>query len=63
LLIIESFFDPLLQWLDHMVGERFLRPEHRALVLTAKEPDELLDALERWRPAAAPGKWLDAAGR
>ncbi len=46
-----------------MVGERFLRSEHRALVLTAAEPDELLDALERWRPATALGKWLDDAGR
>ncbi len=63
LLNIAAFFDPLLGWLDHMVRERFLRPEHRALVLTASEPDELLDALERWRPAAAPGKWLDDAGR
>ncbi len=63
LLNIDAFFDPLLTWLDHMVRERFLRPEHRALVLTAAAPEELLDALEQWRPAAAPGKWLDAAGR
>jgi uncharacterized protein (TIGR00730 family) len=63
LLNVASFFDPLLQWLDHMVRERFLRPEHRALVLTAAEPDELLEALERWRPAESPGKWLDDAGR
>ncbi len=63
LLNTAAFFDPLLGWLDHVVRERFLRPEHRALVLTAAEPDELLDALEIWRPAAAPGKWLDNAGR
>jgi uncharacterized protein (TIGR00730 family) len=63
LLNIERFFDPLLQWLDHMVRERFLRPEHRALVMTATEPDDLLDGLERWRPATAPSKWLNDAGR
>ena len=63
LLNIAAFFDPLLSWLDQMVRERFLRPEHRALVLTAAEPDELLDALEKWRPVEAPGKWLDDAGR
>jgi len=58
-----AFFDPLLSWLDHMVRERFLRPEHRELVLTAAEPDELIDLLEAWRPARGPGKWLDEAGR
>ena len=63
LLNTESFFDPLLGWLDHMVRERFLRPEHRAAVLTAAGPDEVLDKLEEWRPTAAPGKWLDEAGR
>ena len=46
-----------------MVRERFLRPEHRELVLTAAEPDELIDLLAAWRPTAAPGKWLDDAGR
>ena len=63
LLNTDAFFDPLLSWLDHMVRERFLRPEHRALVLTAAEPDGLLDGLAAWRPTATPGKWLDAAGR
>ncbi len=62
LLNTDAFFDPLLNWIHHMVRERFLRPEHRALVLTAEEPGELLDALEKWQPAAAPGKWLDAEG-
>ena len=63
LLNTASFFDPLLGWLDHMVRERFLRPEHRELVLTAAEPEAMLDLLEAWRPTRAPGKWLDEAGR
>jgi uncharacterized protein (TIGR00730 family) len=63
LLNVSAFFDPLLDWLDHMVRERFLRPEHRAMVLTVAEPEELLDVLERWRPAKSPGKWLEEAGR
>ncbi len=33
------------------------------LVLTAAGPDELIGLLEAWRPARAPGKWLDEAGR
>ncbi len=63
LLNVQGFFDPLLTWLDHMVRERFLRPEHRGLVLTATEPEGLLDKLAAWRPTAAPAKWLDEAGR
>ena len=63
LLNVNAFFDPLLDWLDRMVRECFLRPQHRALVLTAAEPEALLDALAAWRPAEAPGKWLDDAGR
>ncbi len=63
LLNIAAFFDPLLGWINHMVREHFLRPEHRALVLTGAGSDELLDRLEAWRPTPAPGKWLDEAGR
>ena len=63
LLNINTFFDPLLAWLDRMVRERFLRPQHRALLLTAAEPEALLEALAAWRPAEAPSKWLDDAGR
>ena len=63
LLNTAAFFDPLLNWLDHMVRERFLHPEHRERVLTAGAADELLDLLEAWRPTPAPGKWLDDAGR
>ena len=63
LLNVAAFFDPLTSWLDHMVRERFLRPEHRELVLTAAESDDLIERMQAWRPTRAPGKWLDEAGR
>jgi uncharacterized protein (TIGR00730 family) len=62
LLNIAGFFDPLLNWIDHMVRERFLRPEHREMVLTATNPDDLLDALAAWRPTQAAGKWFKELG-
>jgi uncharacterized protein (TIGR00730 family) len=45
LLNVADFFSPLIGWLDHMVREQFLRAEHRKLVLTSAEPEELLDLL------------------
>ena len=59
LLDVEGFFDPLLAFLDHTVTERFVSPEHRALVLAADRPDALLDLLAGWRPAARDATRLD----
>ena len=58
LLDVEGFYEPLLTFLDHTVGERFVTPEHRALVLSADDPAALLDRLAAWEPGAARGKWL-----
>jgi uncharacterized protein (TIGR00730 family) len=58
LLNVEGYFDTLLAMLDHAVAERFVRPEHRALVLSGSDPSELLSALERHR-APQLEKWID----
>src|SRR5207302_4926260 len=42
LLNTAGFFDPLLAWVDRCVAEGFLRPEHRALLRVAGDPEELL---------------------
>jgi hypothetical protein len=56
-----GYFDLLLRFLDHAVDERFLRAEHRALLLRAAEAEPLLDAMAGWTsPAVA--KWVDADG-
>jgi len=56
LLDVGGFFDPLIDFLDRAVRERFVRPEHRALVTAGNDPDRLLEALERYQPPAV-GKW------
>jgi uncharacterized protein (TIGR00730 family) len=58
LLNVEGYFDPLLVLFDHAHGEGFVRPEHRALVLAAEAPDELLDAFEAFEPPLLP-RWID----
>lgn len=58
LLNVEGFYDPLLALFDHAAAERFVRPEHRALVLAETDPERLLDRLGRWQPPAL-DKWID----
>ncbi len=54
----ERYFDPLIRFFDHMVEERFLRPEHRALMLVEHDPAALLDRLARFK-APPVDKWID----
>jgi uncharacterized protein (TIGR00730 family) len=56
-----GYFDLLLGFLDNAVSERFLRAEHRALLLREAAPEPLLDAMAGWRPPAV-AKWVDADG-
>jgi predicted Rossmann-fold nucleotide-binding protein len=60
--MLMGFYSPLLRMFDHAVGERFLKPENRALVLARDRPADLLQALEQWRPAHIE-KWLDRETR
>jgi uncharacterized protein (TIGR00730 family) len=61
LLNIRGFYDKLLAFLDHAVEQRFIKPVHRATVMVADRPDDLLAKLEAYR-APASGKWIDRAG-
>lgn len=58
LINVDGYFDSLLAFLDHTVGQRFVRAEHRDLVLVAAEPAGLLDAFADHEPVAV-AKWLD----
>jgi uncharacterized protein (TIGR00730 family) len=53
-----GYWGPLRAMLDHAARERFVRPEHRATLLSHDDPAALLDALEAWEPAAL-AKWMD----
>jgi uncharacterized protein (TIGR00730 family) len=62
LLNVAGYWGPLLALLDHAVDQRFVRPEHRADLLSDGDPDRLLDALAAWRPSHD-DKWIDRVGR
>src|SRR3954454_7952836 len=58
LLDTAGYWAPLAGWLDHAVEQRFVRAEHRAMLLTDDDPARLLDRLTSYRPPDVQ-KWLD----
>jgi hypothetical protein len=61
LLDVAGYYSSLLAFLDHAIAERFVRAEHREMVLADTDPGRLLDAMQQWVPPKA-GKWLDRKG-
>ena len=57
LLDVDGFYANLIAFLDHAVEERFLRPEHRAMLIVETSSNALLDRFESY---AAPKleKWI-----
>jgi uncharacterized protein (TIGR00730 family) len=56
-----GFYAPLLAQFARAVDQRFIRPQHAALVLAADEPGALLDELAAWEPPPPVRKWTDPA--
>ncbi len=56
LLNVEAYFDPLLEFLDHAVRQRFLKLRHRQMLISEDSPAKLL---EKFRTHRAPNvdKW------
>ncbi|WP_437881711.1 TIGR00730 family Rossman fold protein [Pseudomonas sp. LRF_L74] len=59
LLDANSFYASLGNFLDHLVGEGFVRPQHRAMLQRSENAAQLLDSLDAWQPVAAP-KWVES---
>jgi uncharacterized protein (TIGR00730 family) len=55
---VRGYYEGLAAFLDHAVTEGFLRPEHRAVLMVAEDPAELLDRLAAFE-APTVGKWLE----
>lgn len=58
LLDVAGYWQPLVAFFDHAVQERFLRPQHRALLLVEETPEALLAALAAC-VLPAQEKWID----
>ena len=55
---VEGYYDGLLRWLSHAVGEGFVRREHLGLLLFAETSAELLDRFAAWTPPPGPRAWM-----
>jgi uncharacterized protein (TIGR00730 family) len=54
-----GYYDGLLRWLSHAIGEGFVKRENLGLLLFGDTPATLLDRLAAWRPPPGPRAWLD----
>ena len=57
LLDVGGFWRPLLALLDHLVAQRFVREEYRALLAVDADGERLLDTMAS-RPLPAVARWL-----
>ncbi len=57
LLNVNGFYDRLIQFLDHLVAERFVKQESRNMLFTAAAPAELLANMQQYQPVAVL-KWI-----
>ncbi len=62
LLDIENYYGPMIELFDRAVTEGFVVPDHRNLVLTERDPDLLLDLMERYTPPITK-KWIEPEER
>jgi len=59
LLNVEGYYDGIAGFLADAVVERFLRQEHRDMLLVEREPHALLERLRGFEPDAVLPKWID----
>ena len=55
---VDGFFDHLLGFLDHATAERFIRKQHRDMIVADSDPERLIARLKSWS-APDVSKWLD----
>jgi uncharacterized protein (TIGR00730 family) len=55
---VAGFYAQLLGFIEHCVTERFIRPQHRAMLLVDTDPENLLRRLSDYSPPAVE-KWID----
>ena len=59
LLDVDGYYAGVADFLSHAVKERFLREEHRGMLIVEREPRVLIDRLKRFEPGAVRPKWID----
>jgi hypothetical protein len=59
LLNVQGYYDGIVGFLADAVEERFVRQEHREMLLVEREPRALLERLRGFEPDAVLPKWID----
>jgi uncharacterized protein (TIGR00730 family) len=59
LLDVEGYYEHVASFLDHAVRERFVREDHREMLIVDGDPRALVERLRRFEPAAVVPKWID----
>ncbi|MBA1190071.1 TIGR00730 family Rossman fold protein [Pseudomonas entomophila] len=59
LLDVNGFYEKLGSFLDHIVDEGFVRPQHRAMLLLGSEAGALLEGMARMETPVVP-KWVES---
>ena len=59
LLNVAGYYDGIEDFLAHAVTERFVREEHRKLLMIERDPSALLQRIRAFEPDAALPKWID----
>ena len=60
LLNVQSYYDPLITFLNRAVTQGFLQDQHRSMLIVDNNPARLITQMQSYRPPAVP-KWLDQA--
>lgn len=50
LLNIQGYYDNLIDFLDHSVREKFIEPEHRAMIIIDDDPESILKKFDDYQP-------------
>ncbi len=58
ILNVDHFFDPLIEFLDHVVKQGFIEPDHREMVIIDDDPEQLIEKFKSYIPPKADkAKW------
>lgn len=50
LLNVEGYYNSLIQFLDHMLAEQFVKEHHRRMLIVEAQPEKLLDQYINYQP-------------
>ena len=62
LLSIQDYYRPLVQFIDHVVAEGFIKPHQREIIQSSPDPEALLTLLETYTPPLL-NKWVKPVER